>query len=83
MQLPKVGDIVEFINKSKEQDRFYLVIKNTYERYYGIVNIATGKRMNWNIGWTDLADDHHEKYWRIIHECQTGANLECVRIQLV
>ena len=61
MQLPKVGDIVEFINKSKEQDRFYLVIKNTYERYYGIVNIATGKRMNWNIGWTDLADDHQDR----------------------
>jgi len=66
MQLPKVGDIIEFINKSKEQDRFYLVIKNTCERYYGIVNIATGKRMNWNLGWTELAEREWEHEWRIV-----------------
>jgi hypothetical protein len=66
IQLPKVGDVVEKLHMSREDQRFYFVLENPHERYYKIVNIATGDKHNWNLGWTELAENSWEYEWRIV-----------------
>ena len=66
MQLPKVGDVVEKLDMPWEDKRFYLILENPHERFYKIVNIVTGERWNWNLGWTEIAERDWEHEWRIV-----------------
>jgi len=66
MELPKVGDVVEKLLPVKDEDRFFFVLENPYERFYKMVNIATSQKENWNLGWTEEAEKHWKYEWRII-----------------
>lgn len=66
MQLPKVGDVIEKLDMGWDDHRFWFVLENPYERYYKIVNVATGVKWNWNLGWRDNAELDWEREWRIV-----------------
>lgn len=66
MQLPKVGDVVEKLDMPWTDHRFFFILENPYERYYKVVNVATGQRWNWSLGWRDNAELDWEREWRIV-----------------
>jgi hypothetical protein len=66
MQIPKVGDVVEKLDMSWKDHRFFFILENPHERYYKILNIATGEKWNWNLGWGEETEKDWEYQWRIL-----------------
>jgi hypothetical protein len=65
MQLPKVGDVIEKLDRADNQ-RFYIVLENPHDRYYKMYNIVTGERSGWSMGWTEDAERRWKHEWRIV-----------------